>query len=188
MRHLLAILLVLALPVVASASDYDRRHFYGGWSDADGDCMDLRQELLARSASRIGAYDEAGCRIVRGVWIDPYAGARVLDPRQVHIDHVIPLRWAWDRGADGWTPEKRRAFALDARFLLAVSGRENRSKGAKGPLEWMPDRVAARCGYVLLFERGVRTYGLELDEAERAGLDALRGLVCEGKPEAPTVG
>ena len=163
------------------APDYDRAHFYSGWTDPDGDCVDLRHELLERTAVRVTQRSADGCRVVRGVWIDPYTGERIREAGLIEIDHVVPLRWAWEHGADEWTPERRREFALDEAFLIPVSASANRSKGARGAIEWLPEDPGARCAYVARFRRGVAVWELELSEIEEAAFRTIQMLACEGR-------
>lgn len=64
----------------------------------------------------------------------------VLQPSR----HIVPLAWAWARGADECTDRRRRAFALDTRNLQPVDAGMNRSKGADERLEWLPLNVSSR--------------------------------------------
>jgi hypothetical protein len=50
----------------------------------------------------------------------------------------VPLAWAWKHGAFDWPEAQRIAFANDPANLFAVDDSTNQSKGAKGPLEWLP--------------------------------------------------
>ena len=86
-----------------SLEQYDRSRF-GGWVDADGDCLDTRQELLVEKAS--GSVEISGCRVIRGNWSWSYSGAPLACPADIDVDHLIPLKWAWDRGANRW--DRRR--------------------------------------------------------------------------------
>ena len=54
-----------------SLEQYDRSRF-GGWVDADGDCLDTRQELLRES---VWFSWSARCRAIRGNWVGAYSGA-----------------------------------------------------------------------------------------------------------------
>ena len=46
-----------------------------------------------------------------GKWKDPYTGRIFTDPSQLDIDHVIPLKEAWESGAKTWSRKKKREFA-----------------------------------------------------------------------------
>lgn len=163
---LLALLAMVGLWVwTAEGSEipkYDRKQWMPrGWEDADGDCQDTRAEVLIRDAvpgtivlSTARRGGDTGCEVVGGVWINPYTGERIVDPRIIDIDHVAPLAWVHRRGGWRWSSEQKRAYAnrLDYRdALLAVHRHENRQKADKGPAEWIPAQRAARCRYGEVF-------------------------------------
>ena len=146
---------------------YERSAFGHGWDDADGDCENSRAEaLIATSTTEVRFADEKRCRAVTGRWMSPFTGKVIQNSNKIDIDHVVPLKWAWERGADSWTRAKRERFANDPVNLWPVELSLNRSKGAKGPDEWLPP--AGQCGYVARFVRIVKQYGLERrsDEAQ----------------------
>ena len=67
------------------------------------------------------------------------------------IDHVVPLKNAHQSGAWTWGRAKRKEYANYLGYrnhLLAVSARENRKKGAKGPDQYLPPNRAFRYEYV----------------------------------------
>ena len=154
---------------------YDRDAF-GGWSDEDGDCQNTRHErLIARSLDPIELSDN-GCLAVAGRWYDPYTGNTYSSASELEIDHVVPLFYAWERGASIWEAEKREQFANDSANLLPVGVTVNRSKGAAGPLEWLPPSGEFGCEYLLRFSRVIERYDLTLPLGEG---DALRSLTAE---------
>ena len=100
---------------------YERSAFGHGWDDADGDCQDSRAEaLVAQSTTNVRFADESRCRVVSGRWISPFTGKVIQNSSEIDIDHVVPLKWAWKRGAKGWTRAKRERFANDVINLWAV--------------------------------------------------------------------
>ncbi|MEZ9922349.1 HNH endonuclease family protein, partial [Vibrio breoganii] len=99
------------------------------------------------------------CLVVSGRWTSPFTGNTIYSASEIDIGHVVPLKWAWDHGADNWAKEKRETIANDQANLLAVEASLNRSKGAKGLDEWLPP--ANRCQYILRFIRIKKTYGLQ---------------------------
>ena len=111
-----------------------------------------------------------------GRWISPFTGQVIQNASNIDIDHVVPLAWSWPRGAGQWTREKREQFANDSMNLWPVELSLNRSKGAKGPNEWLPP--AGQCGYVARFYRIVKLYKLQPRPPEnewmRAFLDSCR--------------
>lgn len=145
--------------------EYDRKAFGSGWDDSNNDCQDSRAEaLIATSTTAVRFATDKRCRVVTGRWISPFTNQVILNSSDIDIDHVVPLAWSWDRGASGWSEEKRERFANDQTNLLAVEASLNRSKGARGPDQWLPP--VGQCGYVARFYRVVKTYGLNLKPAE----------------------
>ena len=164
-------------PRVCDGPCYDRALF-GGWADEDGDCRSTRHEVLAALSTVAVRWSPDGCEVERGRWIDPYTGDIHLDAGGLDVDHVVPLAYAWARGADGWGAEARERFANDPANLIPTEAQVNRSKGARGPLAWLPPDEGARCAYVLRFARVARTYDLRLPDKEARGIDVLRDEAC----------
>ena len=113
--------------------------------DPEHPCRDTRQLVLARDARPSSIrWNEDGCRVVSGLWIDPYSGELISDPADLDVDHVVALQDAHRRGAAGWSRDRKRQYANDLRYrfhLLAVSASLNRAKGAKDASAWVPDRA-----------------------------------------------
>jgi hypothetical protein len=144
---------------------YKRSAFGHGWDDKDGDCQDSRAEaLIAQSSTEARFADESRCRVVTGRWISPFTGKVIQNSSEIDIDHVAPLKWAWDHGAKTWSRAKRDTFANDPVNLWPVDLSLNRSMGAKGPDEWLPP--SAQCGYVSRFIRVVTMYDLQPSSSE----------------------
>lgn len=153
------------------------RSLYKHWIDADNDCQDSRQEVLIRdSIGRVDFETAENCVVKHGQWVDPYTGESFREPRQLDIDHVVPLKNAHESGAWKWPAEKRQEFAnylADRRHLLAVKASENRKKGAKGPDRYMPPASAFHCDYVQEWVRIKRTWGLSLTASEQRAVTAI---------------
>lgn len=164
-------------PTRAVSVAYDR-DLYDHWIDVDGDCQNARHELLLKMSTGATKLSGDKCSVTRGRWNDPYSGQIFNNSRDLDIDHIVPLAWAHAHGADRWNADLRRQFANDERNLLAVKASENRSKGAKGPLEWLPSNTAYHCQYVTRFQRIVKMYKLEYTNYERKKMNALRTRLC----------
>ena len=160
-----------------SSRDYERSSF-GRWADADGDCRNTRHELLADLSTGPVMTTDSRCRIIRGRWYDPYSGRLETEAADLDVDHVVPLAWAWEHGASGWSEERRRRFANDPANLVPTEAGINRGKGAEGPDEWLPPYQPYRCAYVLRFARIIRTYDLELTPGEEREIGGIRRQVC----------
>jgi hypothetical protein len=143
----------------SNLNEYRREHFGSGWADTDGDCQNSRHEaLIAQSTGQVTFKDQEKCMIQTGRWISMYSGIVIHDATAIDIDHVVPLKWAWDHGANDWTKERRVEFANDPANLLAVEASLNRQKGAKGPDKWQPP--ANQCQYLSRFRRIAIKYDL----------------------------
>jgi hypothetical protein len=130
-------------PPTAEALPEYNRDDWGRWEDADRDCQDTRQEVLIAESLDPVQLDERGCKVLSGRWIGPYTGKEFTDPGLLDIDHVVPLLEAHLSGGYAWTPEKKEQYfnSLDnPAHLRAVDRSANRSKGAKQPHEWLPEK------------------------------------------------
>lgn len=155
------------------------REAFPHWSDDDGNCVNQRHELLMKQSTSTISTGSNPCTAERGRWFDPYTGKTFYNARDLDIDHVVPLYWAWQHGADQWTKEKRKAFANDEANLLAVQASVNREKGAQGPLEWLPPDSHFQCQYVLRFQQIVLKYQLALSSAESTAMAHLQKRLCQ---------
>ena len=93
----------------------------------------------------------SGCSFTGGSWYSAFDGVVTDDPSLFDIDHMVPLKEAWDSGAHAWDSDRRRAFANDLDLpeaLIAVSRSSNRSKGADDPADWLPPLRSYHCQYV----------------------------------------
>lgn len=163
---------IAALPVAAAVKTSYSRADYPHWAMASGAC-DTR-ELVLRNAGF--AVDPSTCRArtTAFVYTEPYAGMRVSDPSTLDIDHVVPLGYADAHGAHSWPRARKQAFANDASQLLAVSASANRSKGDKGPADWMP-RSEERCEYVTIWVNTIGKYGLTVTNRDAEAMSKAAG-------------
>ena len=135
-----------------------RRDDWKHWSDIDNDCMDMRHEILLAQSDGPNILSADRCEVLRGMWRDPFSGKQITVARKLDVDHIVPLKWASDHGAAVWSLKKKERFANDPINLLAVDSGLNRSKGAKGPSEWMPPNHSFRCDYLGLWKKVLREY------------------------------
>lgn len=111
-----------------------------------------------------------------GTWVDPYSGNTFGNPRQLDVDHMVPLKNAHESGAWAWSAARRRQYAndlSDPAHLLAVSASENRRKGAKGPDGYLPPATAFHCDYVRAWIRIKERWELTMTEDEGTTIDAV---------------
>ena len=165
-----------AIMLEETGTTYDREAHFGSWLDTDRDCYNTRHEILAELST--GTVRTANCRVITGRWLDPYTDQIFTQSKDLDIDHLVPLYWAWQHGADSWSQDTRLTFANDPRNLFAVEAKANRSKGAKGPLEWMPPSPGFHCQYLLRFERIVLMYKLKQTPEEKQKFQRLKSQKC----------
>lgn len=105
-----------------------------------------------------------------GEWILPYSGDKVTTAGDIDIDHIIPLSNAARNGGQEWSADKKEDFANDPDNLLATSAKENRSKGDKGPGEYMPSNKKYKCQYAKSFTAVAYKYDLSITESDKKEL------------------
>jgi hypothetical protein len=151
-------------------ASFDREELFGGWQRNDGNCRNTRAIVLQTESVEpvTGA-----CSIEDGKWFDPYTGDTITRPRDLDIDHIVPLKEAWRSGAWRWTKEERATFANDTMVLLAVGKHVNRSKGDKDPGEWLPPRESFHRDYARLWAAIKLRHNLSADPRERQILSEL---------------
>ena len=154
------------------------RDLFGGWSDTDRDCQNTRHELLQKLSTAVISLSKNSCRVTRGRWLDLYTDKIFLESKHLDIDHLVPLKYAWDRGSHSWSSLKRVQFSNDPSNLFAVQKSVNRQKSAFGPAEWLPPNLEFRCQYILRFQRIVKKYGLEQGATELRLIQKARRQHC----------
>lgn len=133
-------------------------HFGDDWGvDVNQNGCDTRNDILARDLENV-ELSRSGCVVISGTMVDdPYTGETypwvrgVGTSTLVQIDHVIPLKYAWEHGAAHWSQAEREEYANDPDVLIASHGPSNASKQDKGPARW-PESWPAnmpelRCNY-----------------------------------------
>ena len=151
---------------------YDR-DVYDYPADNDGDCVNTRHEVLASQSTVEPRYSGDGCYVSAGEWTDPYSGDVHTNPRDLQIDHVVPLYNAHRSGAANWPAERKAEFANYAGNLIAVEGDLNQEKGSDGPDEWRPPDRTYWCEYAELYATVKSDWGLTVTSDE---LQALREM------------
>lgn len=167
---------VQQLPVAPERREGYHRGLFRHWLDADRDGCSTRAEALLAEAVDAPAVG-AGCALRGGRWYSPYDDLHVEGARGLDVDHTVPLAEAWDSGAFAWNAQRRADYANDldeARSLLVVSARTNRSKADQDPSTWWPPFTEYRCGYLENWVAVKTRWGLSADAAEK---DVLREQV-----------
>ncbi|HEX6353153.1 MAG TPA: HNH endonuclease family protein [Actinophytocola sp.] len=161
-----------------TGAHYDRDDWLPQWARS-GECS-TRETVLQQQGQ--GVVMGGNCAPRSGQWLSAYDGVMVTDPRDLDIDHIVPLAEAARSGpvVEGrrqrpgdWPEEQRRAYANDIEGLVAVTSSSNRSKGDDDPARWLPDRD--RCGYVAAWLKVKRKYNLSVDQAEHDAIASVAG-------------
>ena len=171
MKNIIKIALFLALFSQIAFANYSRSSFKH-WIDEDGDCLNTRQEVLQKES--LETVEIKNCRVVRGKWYDAYGGQFYTQTSKLDIDHIIPLKEAWESGADKWNAKKRKEFANDYDNLIAVSRSLNRQKGAKDPAEWLPPHTEYICEYIARWIYIKEKYNLKMDTKEQQKIEEIQ--------------
>ncbi len=158
---------------------YDRDDWPHWDEGLGGGCFTVRDKVLAEeSFVPVETVPASGgrCRVVKGLWNDPYTGLTFTESSDVDIDHVVPLKEAHGSGGHAWTRERRRAYANYLNYshhLIVVDDRENQTvKRDRDPAEYLPIG-AFECEYVEVWLRIKRTWGLNMDQTEVDAINAV---------------
>lgn len=137
-----------------SYEDYDRNRHFGRWINDPNDdtCYNTRAKVLMRDSKRQVTFKgPRNCSVNTGQWMDPYSGQVLSSATDIQIDHMVPLKHAYTKGAWSWNFYYRCLYANyvgNSVHLLSVRGRENMSKGDRSPDQWLPPNTYYRCEYV----------------------------------------
>ena len=163
-----ALKVLSSLPVSSEVDSGYSRELFRHWIVAGSDGCDTREEVLI--SERISG-TVVGCRVVGGRWRSLYDGAVTSNSSSFDVDHMVPLKEAWDSGAWRWSPGTREDFANDlgyAHSLVAVSASSNRSKSDRDPTEWLPS--LGRCAYAKYWIGVKYRWRLSVNPAEKSTL------------------
>ena len=152
---------------------YRRHDYMDYWVDKDGDCRNLRHEMLMRqSLEEVTFKNTKNCIVEGGLWVDPYTNKSIRLASDLDMDHVIPLAYAHKSGGAIWTTSKKRRFAMDETNLLLVDDGENSLKGAKGPSQYLPIK-SFQCDYARIWQTVSEKYKLDLSSADQTMLASV---------------
>ena len=157
------------------------RKLFKHWVDANGNGCDTREEVLIAESLTNAQVDAYGCKVVAGDWLSLYDNVSYTEPGELDIDHMIPLKEAWDSGAWNWSATKRQLFAndlSDPRSLIAVTAGQNRSKSDKDPSNWIPPRSNYVCTYLAEWIAIKAQWKLSMDQSEFGRIRNLLNESC----------
>jgi hypothetical protein len=175
--------LIQSLTVAPERTTGYDRNLFKHWVDEDGDGCDSRKEVLIQESITPVTLG-TGCLIIGGKWVSAYDLQETTDSSTFDVDHMVPLKEAWDSGAWNWSATTRQAFANDlsyAHSLIAVSASSNRSKSDRDPSDWLPTNNEYRCEYTVAWVQVKARWSLSIDSAEKSKLLSLASD-CGNKP------
>jgi hypothetical protein len=148
------------------------RGLFPTWDTISGTC-NTRETVLKRDGT--GVVVNSSCAAVSGRWYSPYDGATWTAAADLDIDHVVPLKNAWESGAWAWTTSRRESYANDLGDpqLIAVTDNVNQAKGDKSPDAWKPPRTSYHCTYARMWIRVKYVWALTVTAAEKSALAGM---------------
>jgi hypothetical protein len=139
---------------------YDRSD-WPHWLDSDKDCQNTRHEMLIQTSTKAITFtSEKQCNVLSGQWYDPYSSETFTQSTDLDLDHIVPLKFAHERGGSSWSREQKALFANDSENLMLAQASLNRQKGAKGLNDWLPPNHQYRCKYIAHFNKVMSKYDL----------------------------
>ena len=157
------------------------RSLFKHWIDADGNGCDTREEVLIAESQSKPQVDAYGCKVIEGDWLSSYDNVMHTNPSDLDIDHMVPLKEAWDSGAWNWTAAQRQTFAndlSDPRALIAVTAGQNRSKSDRDPSNWIPPQKSYVCTYLSEWVAIKARWNLSMDQSEFGRIKNLLTASC----------
>jgi hypothetical protein len=165
-----SLLAELVVTAESFGSSYKRSSFRH-WIDADSNGCDTRRDVLAAESSK-----RVSCRtLTGGAWLSAFDNAKTTNASGFDVDHMVPLKEAWESGAHSWDSATRTSFANDLAYehsLIAVSAKSNRSKSDRDPNNWMPPASSFHCQYVGRWIAVKYRWSLSVDTAEKSFLES----------------
>ena len=165
---------------------YNRDDWGSGWSDADGDCMSARHEVLKAESVDPAQVSWSGCTVTAGRWFGAFTGTWVTNPSNLDIDHFVPLANAHNSGGWAWSSTTKRNYyndLSDATHLIAVTASANRSKGSRGPESWKPTDTTYWCVYAHTWANIKIRWELTVTTSELSALTSMLST-CDSQPAA----
>ena len=153
---------------------YNRDIHYGEWIDIDGDCQDVRAELLIKESENNGvaptfvkSKDGKNCKVATGKFNDFYTNTVYTNAGDLDIDHVLPPYIHYETVGKYQSKAKRVEFYNDTENLVITSLNLNRSKGKKDLSEFI-QRVPRenRCRYIAKYNGTAVKYDITLDKSD----------------------
>lgn len=159
---------------------YNRLKHFGRWIKdrrTPTDCRDTRSRVLEReSRVPVSFTTPSNCAVANGEWFDPLSGQVFYSARELEIDHTVPIKNAYDKGAWAWDDDTRCVFFNfmgNRTHLMAISKRENRVKQDGGPDRYMPPRAEYACQYLYNWLAVKLIWNIPMGQSEATAIHQL---------------
>jgi hypothetical protein len=100
------------------------------------------------------------------------ASTAFMRGQSVSTAAVVPIEFAVTRGASAWNAEHKERFLQDEENQWPMSDTQQKARGARGPLAWLP--ALEQCRYISRFMDIAKRYGLDDAPAEMQQLRSQR--------------
>ena len=162
--------------VVADEADSDAydRDLFNHWTSNNKTGCDTRYAVLVEES--VTKAVTSGCKVISGEWNSVYDGKKVTDPKTIDIDHMIPLKEAWESGASKWDSQARESYANDLsspESLVAVTAASNRSKSDRDPAGYLPTDANNLCSYVTNWISVKARWNFTIDTQEKSAMKTV---------------
>jgi hypothetical protein len=134
------------------------------WTDSDGDCLDTRAEVLVERSHK--EVTISNCTVMTGEWVDYYTGFTFTQAEEVAVDHVVPLRHAFETRAVVWPSLLKQIFANDPDNLLITGVEVSSQRNSRPPQFWTPPRSEFICEYLEKWQAIKYKYRLQQSQEE----------------------
>ena len=172
---------------------YNRTAHFGRWINdpTDDSCFNTRHKVLERDSDTTPTTKPNNhCKVASGHWLDPYTNTDFYEAKYLQIDHLVPLKNAYDSGAWKWSKQMRCLYANymgNLFHLVTVSGHENMSKSDKGPDQYMPPEPSIQCEYLNQWLAIKAIWGLTMPATEARSIQQqIQNLGCQRQQFAMT--
>ncbi len=157
------------------AEKYNRKSQFGTWirDPLKKTCLNTRGRVLLDDSETEVTYAQSGCSITNGKWHDPYSGEDYSDASEIQIDHMVPLKDAYNSGLAQLDRVHRCVYAnfIGNKFhLIPVFGDLNNQKGDRSPAVWIPPNKSYVCEYVANWLKIKTIWNLVLSNEEANGI------------------
>lgn len=166
---------------------YNRKKHFSGWVNdfRDESCLNIRGLILeSQSIDKVKYGGARGCTVVFGKWYDPYTDSYFRDPvKDLQIDHMVPLKHAYQSGAYEWSKEKRclySNFRWSEYHLIPTFGKENSKKSDQSPVGYVPKNDDYVCEYLKNWLKVKAIWKLRVNPSEKSAiLNKIKDYQCD---------